>query len=89
MVSTTWDDLLPLTGSIFAVHQFHLSVKWESEANAEPKTLASGFLEGSAPALPKFWTQGEVRRVGLLLNRNLAQIIVTIRQSPVTGERRE
>jgi hypothetical protein len=69
VVSTAWDDLLPLTGSIFAVHQFHLSVKWESEANAEPKTLASGFLEGSAPALPKFFgTSGDVpsRFVNLL-----------------------
>jgi hypothetical protein len=69
VVSTTWDDLLPLTGSIFAVHQFHLSVKWESKANAEPKTLASGFLEGSVPALPKFFgTSGDVpsRFVNLL-----------------------
>jgi hypothetical protein len=43
-------------------------MNWEGEAPAEPKTaasgeqqIASGFLEGSAPALPKiFGTSGDV-----------------------------
>jgi hypothetical protein len=43
-------------------------MNWEGEAPAEPETaasgeqrIASGFLEGSAPALPKiFGTSGDV-----------------------------
>jgi hypothetical protein len=59
------------------------------------KILLAGKIEGFSPLLAQFpshfhpFAEVFCGRVGLLPNRNLAQIIVTIRQSLIAGERRE